>query len=158
MPNLHAYVHRWLVVLRTCSICKPLYGDYCIRSYSAFIGHCFTNIVCFVGKNVTPAQLSAKVRSKLTSLCDEALLKSIQLFPNCKSLVGVGRFAEQRIHEVCKAGSLPHQQMYLLHPSPQNPHANQHWTSTARKRFEELGILPSVNVSEAEAVKRNLLF
>lgn len=119
------------------------------------------------GRNFTPAQLPAHVRRKLTALCDDALLRSVRLFPNCTSLVGVGRFAEERIKAICSVGSLPHQQRYLLHPSPQNPKANKSWTPIARKNFEELGILPPLpkqeagssdcdHVLESGAVKRKL--
>ena len=123
--------------------------------------------IIVAGKNFTPAQLPAQARRKLTELCDDALCKSIKCFTNSKSLVGVGRFAEQRIKEVCKTALLPHRQMYLLHPSPQNPNANKSWTPIARRSFEELGILspvikenvadrPSCQVADDAAVKRKL--
>lgn len=91
------------------------------------------------------------VRRKLIDLCDEALLRSIQMLTASNALVGIGRFAEGRIREICSKWSLPHRQMYLLHPSPQNPHANKHWTPTATRRFEELGLIPVIPQSESLA-------
>ncbi|XP_067929553.1 single-strand selective monofunctional uracil DNA glycosylase-like isoform X1 [Watersipora subatra] len=135
-----------------------------------FFNKCFLFNYCPIalmeksGKNITPAQLPAQVKRTLTALCDEALLQSILLFPNCKSLVGIGRFAEERIKAVCKAGELQHQQKYLLHPSPQNPDANKNWNSRAQKAFEDLGLLSPLPVTNnalvaplsRDAVKRNL--
>ncbi|XP_067929554.1 single-strand selective monofunctional uracil DNA glycosylase-like isoform X2 [Watersipora subatra] len=77
---------------------------------------------------------------------------------------GIGRFAEERIKAVCKAGELQHQQKYLLHPSPQNPDANKNWNSRAQKAFEDLGLLSPLPVTNnalvaplsRDAVKRNL--
>lgn len=85
--------------------------------------------------------MPAKVRNVLTDLCDQALFESIVLFPSCEYLVGVGRFAEERINKVCTKYSLPHKIQYLLHPSPQNPHANKNWNSVARSTFEKIGIV-----------------
>lgn len=93
------------------------------------------------GKNFTPAEMPAAVRRQLTALCDEALAKSVVLFQKCHTMVGIGRFAEARITEVCKAHSLSLNKEYLLHPSPQNPNANKNWYPVARICFEKIGIL-----------------
>lgn len=117
------------------------------------VGKLTQQCAAVVGRNVTPAEMAVGVRHKLTSLCDEALAESVALFENCQSMVGIGRFAESRIAEVCKVYSLPLYQMYLMHPSPQNPHANKHWYAIARQRFEELGILTPGQLSRDDTTQ-----
>lgn len=56
-------------------------------------------------------------------------------------MVGIGRFAQKRIEEICKTHNLNLKPTYLLHPSPQNPYANKHWFRDARVCFEQLGLL-----------------
>ena len=71
-------------------------------------------------------------------------------------MVGIGRFAQKRIEETCKAHSLDLKSKYLLHPSPQNPHANKHWVRDARICFEQLGLIePAVEGSDGDDLENS---
>lgn len=110
--------------------------------------------------------MPAAVRHQMNYLCDEAMIESIRLFSSCSTLVGIGRFAEERIKAICDKYSLPYKQAYLMHPSPRNPTANKEWLRHANKSLQELGILSglskpfdaSMDAAEVnkEAIKRQL--
>lgn len=97
--------------------------------------------------------MSASVRVNLNALCDEAMVQSIKLFPNCKTLIGIGRYAEDRIKRVCKKYQLNYEIGYLMHPSPRNPTANREWSDLATKCLHDFGLLGHPSVDH---VKRDL--
>lgn len=78
-------------------------------------------------RNLIPEQLHKDERQALTAACDQALSAALTaLAPS--ALVGIGRYAERRLHEVAPADIPIH---YLLHPSPANPSANRNWGEQA---------------------------
>lgn len=112
-----------------------------------FFRHCFVHNLCPLlflapsGRNLTPADLPAKQREQLLSICDAALCRQVQLL-GVRLVVGVGRLAEQRARRAL-AGLTPEVQVEgLLHPSPRSPQANKGWETAARERLQELGLLP----------------
>ncbi|XP_051046025.1 single-strand selective monofunctional uracil DNA glycosylase isoform X2 [Phodopus roborovskii] len=112
-----------------------------------FFRHCFVHNLCPLlflapsGRNLTPAELPAKQREQLLTICDAALCRQVQLL-GVRLVVGVGRLAEQRARKAL-AGLSPEVQVEgLLHPSPRSPQANKGWEAAARERLQELGLLP----------------
>ncbi|GAB1299935.1 Single-strand selective monofunctional uracil DNA glycosylase [Apodemus speciosus] len=93
------------------------------------------------GRNLTPAELPAKQREQLLSICDAALCRQVQLL-GVRLVVGVGRLAEQRARKALVGLSPEVQVEGLLHPSPRSPQANKGWEAAARERLQELGLLP----------------
>ncbi len=89
------------------------------------------------GANFTPDKLPAAVRRELFSICDAALLHSVKcLKPDY--VLGVGRFAEQRVASALNGlgmivGGVPH-------PSPASPQANRGWAVQMEASLARLGI------------------
>lgn len=109
--------------------------------------------------------MPAAVRRRLNELCDDAMVRSIRLFPKCKTLIGIGRFAEERVKYVCKNYELNHEIGYLMHPSPRNPTANREWNQHATRCLHTFGLLDHVTSQSdndtnipaaADSVKREL--
>ena len=84
-------------------------------------------------RNLIPEKLSKAERQALTPICDQAL-EEVILALQPKLIVGIGRYAEQRVRAVM-GDKFPLQ--YLLHPSPASPQANKNWDSHADELFEE---------------------
>lgn len=97
--------------------------------------------LCFMvesGANLTPDRLRKAQRQPLFEVCDRALLDVIDTIEP-RAVVGIGRFATQRIRDVLGDRDIPVGQ--LLHPSPASPVANRGWRSTAESQLDELGLL-----------------
>ncbi|MSP91024.1 MAG: single-stranded DNA-binding protein [Myxococcales bacterium] len=91
------------------------------------------------GANRTPDKLPAAEREPLAAACDRALRRTIDHFQP-RFVVGVGKFAEQRIRAVLApvpagvvVGSVPH-------PSPANPLANAGWAAQMDRALAGLGV------------------
>jgi single-strand selective monofunctional uracil DNA glycosylase len=80
-------------------------------------------------RNLTPAGLSAGEARALAPLCDRALLAVIDALQPI-AVVGIGRFAEQRVRDLV-GERLP--VGYLPHPSPASPAANRAWAAMAER-------------------------
>lgn len=81
------------------------------------------------GRNLIPSQLKADEHRALEALCSAALTRVIQrLEPS--AIVALGRYAQNQVQSVVGEGVAVH---YLLHPSPANPTANQHWPAYAEE-------------------------
>lgn len=103
------------------------------------------------GKNLTPDKLPKDERRALFAACDTHLLKIVTaLRPGY--VIGVGKFAEQRIRAalegVSEAGLHPDEESApterpvigsVLHPSPASPQANRGWAEQATAQLIELG-------------------
>ena len=90
------------------------------------------------GRNRTPDKLPAAEREPLFAACDRALERTVDHFgPDL--VVGVGRFAEDRIRAVLGDGS-PAVVGRILHPSPASPLANRDWPGQADAALRELGV------------------
>jgi single-strand selective monofunctional uracil DNA glycosylase len=112
-----------------------------------FFRRCFVHNYCplaFVtdtGANLTPDKLARADQAALFAVCDR-LLRAVVDALEPQICVGVGGFAEQRLHQVLdgvplrravRIGRLPH-------PSPASPAANRGWERLADQAFAELGI------------------
>ncbi|MFP4502805.1 MAG: uracil-DNA glycosylase family protein [Candidatus Hydrogenedentota bacterium] len=98
--------------------------------------------LCFLecsGRNRTPDKLPKAEREPLFDLCDDALRSVVNtLTPT--AIVGIGKFAEQRIAATFPGA--PYTTGSIPHPSPANPQANRGWAGAVNARLTELGLLP----------------
>ena len=89
------------------------------------------------GRNRTPDKLPTAQRQPLLDVCDAALQQAIaHLQP--EYAVGIGRFAEQRLHRVL--GDSPITIGSIVHPSPANPIANRGWSQLIEAQLNGLGV------------------
>jgi single-strand selective monofunctional uracil DNA glycosylase len=89
------------------------------------------------GKNLTPDRLPGRSGERLFRQCDEHLRRVVDIL-NIEVAIGVGGFAEQRLHETFPDGSLKIGR--ILHPSPASPAANRDWAGTATRELRALGV------------------
>lgn len=89
------------------------------------------------GRNRTPNNLRAMEREPLIEICDRALRRTIEEM-NPGSVVGVGRFAEERAREALKETGVPVGR--ITHPSPANPRANRGWAALVVQELSAMGI------------------
>ncbi|XP_034275005.1 single-strand selective monofunctional uracil DNA glycosylase [Pantherophis guttatus] len=102
--------------------------------------HCPLLFVSQSGRNLTPADLPAAQREQLLQICDDALCEAVKLL-GVATVIGVGRFAEQRAHKALSAAGIPVRVEGVMHPSPRNPKANKGWDAIIRAKLEELGLM-----------------
>jgi single-strand selective monofunctional uracil DNA glycosylase len=89
------------------------------------------------GRNRTPDKLRAAERTALQAVCDHALRQTAAcLHP--RYVVGVGRFAEERVRAAL--GQTAVKVGGITHPSPANPKANRGWQVRIVKELGELGV------------------
>jgi len=93
----------------------------------------------FSGANVTPDKLSAEESAPLFEICDRALAKTIELLEP-EWVIGIGGFAEKRIHSVKEQIKHKFYIAKILHPSPANPRANTGWQGEVIKSLTDLGV------------------
>ncbi|MBN2535587.1 MAG: single-stranded DNA-binding protein [Spirochaetales bacterium] len=95
------------------------------------------------GKNITPNTLNKKDRDCLHRVCDTFLLETIRLLMP-RFVIGIGKFAEERIHKSLLRADSPEAMEYstgsILHPSPANPAANTDWAGKATRQLIDLGV------------------
>jgi len=105
------------------------------------------------GENLTPDKLPAAEREPLLAACDEHLARLLAWF-RPEWAVGVGRFAENRLREVCAQaergageGRVPGRRPAAVprvagipHPSPASPAANRGWAAEVTRRLREAGV------------------
>jgi single-strand selective monofunctional uracil DNA glycosylase len=97
--------------------------------------------LCFFladGSNLTPDKLSVAVRRNLFAVCDIALRHTVECLQP-RHVLGVGRFAEQRVAAALagfdvKIGGVPH-------PSPASPLANRGWAAQLEASLSRHGIV-----------------
>ena len=89
------------------------------------------------GRNRTPDKLPAAESADLFAACDQALREMVAAL-DPRLVVGVGKFAEERVRGVFGAG--PPRVGGLLHPSPASPLANRGWAERAEAQLRELGV------------------
>ena len=88
-------------------------------------------------RNLTPDKLSHAQSRELFRLCDQHLRETVAaLQPDW--VIGVGRFAEERIREALDAESINVGR--ILHPSPASPLANKNWAGQAHGQLQTMGI------------------
>ena len=107
------------------------------RCFSELVVHNYCPLLLLqaTGANLPPERLTQAARMTLEQVCDRHLrILVASLSPAW--LVGVGRYATQRLEKV-----FPDQQVVgILHPSPASPAANRDWAGTVTKTFEDAGI------------------
>ena len=81
------------------------------------------------GHNLIPSALKADEQRPLDAICSEALHHVVRILEPT-AVVGFGRYAEKRVRDLV-GERVP--VIYLLHPSPANPTANQHWAEYAEE-------------------------
>lgn len=81
------------------------------------------------GRNLTPEHLNQRETAALAAVCDRALAAAVRTLEPT-TIVGIGRYAEQRARAVLGAGA---DVRYLIHPSPANPAANRNWPELVEK-------------------------
>jgi len=89
------------------------------------------------GRNRTPDKLPKVEREPLFSACDEALCATVDLLQP-ELVIGIGRFAEQRIRKAVTNRAV--RIASILHPSPANPRANRDWARQVEEALSCLGI------------------
>lgn len=110
-----------------------------------FFKHCLVYNycpLCFIdagGKNVAPNNLSPAEREKLTLLCDQAIRDIVEVLqPN--TLVGVGKWTEDRLVRIQKKFNLPIRVVGIMHPSPLNARANTNYAGQVKAELDRLAI------------------
>ncbi len=111
----------------------------------AFFSHHFVANYCPLifmeagGKNLTPDKLSKEERQALFAACDDHLLQIVATL-RPKYVIGVGKFAEQRIRAAIETASTEGPVIgSVLHPSPASPKANRGWAEQATAQLVSIG-------------------
>lgn len=89
------------------------------------------------GRNRTPDKLPRKEKETLFAVCDEALVKTIDLL-HPETVIGVGKFAFEQAQRALR--ERPVQVGRISHPSPANPIANAGWSTVVEEELAALGI------------------
>ncbi len=88
-------------------------------------------------RNATPDHLPAEERKLLEALCDRYLECVIDLIKP-DYLIGVGKYAEKRI--LSNPAAKGKVVSSIIHPSPGNPQANNHWQENTEEKLRSLNI------------------
>lgn len=99
--------------------------------------HCPLAFLEDSGRNRTPDKLPSAEREPLMGVCDEALVKMVELI-SPRMVIGVGAFAFKRARLVF--GDDGPELGTILHPSPASPAANRGWAPQVDKQLEAIGI------------------
>lgn len=141
---------------------RPIYGWECPRSEvsgqriwgwakntfgspEAFFASCFIANYCPLtfleesGRNRTPDQLKKSEQQLLFSICDQALIETIE-YLRPASVVGVGHFTYQRATHILPRLSYIPRLVRAIHPSPANPQANHDWDVSMTRILLDLGV------------------
>lgn len=92
------------------------------------------------GRNITPDKIAAGDRALLFKACD-AHLASLAAALSPRWMIGIGRFAEQRLHAVSDSEGWKGIQIAAIpHPSPASPKANRDWAGETERLLVSLGV------------------
>lgn len=91
------------------------------------------------GANLTPDKLSAAEMAPVEEACLKHLQEVIALLKP-SWLIGVGGFAEERLHRAAEACGSKANVGRILHPSPASPAANRGWSEAASRQLAALGV------------------
>jgi len=91
------------------------------------------------GANLTPDKLPAAEMAPVEQACLNHLSELIPLLEPA-FLIGVGAFAEERLHRAAAACGSTARIGRILHPSPASPAANRGWAQAATRQLAELGV------------------
>lgn len=91
------------------------------------------------GANITPDALRGPSRDALFAACDTALSEALRILQP-QAVIGIGRFAEQRVQAVAEPMGV--RIGHVMHPSPANPRSNAGggWGAHMDATAAELGI------------------
>jgi single-strand selective monofunctional uracil DNA glycosylase len=111
------------------------------RFFARFFVHNYCPLVFMEesGRNRTPDKLPRAEREPLFAACDRALAATVDhLAP--RWVIGIGRFAEERVRSV--VGERPGGPVLgcVLHPSPASPAANADWGGQVERELGRLGV------------------
>lgn len=90
------------------------------------------------GANITPDKAPADLMAPCLEACDEHLAAALAVL-RPRTVIGVGKWAEQRVRRVVEARGLEAEVASILHPSPASPAANRGWLPAVRAQLEALG-------------------
>ena len=92
------------------------------------------------GRNLTPDHVNRPDQAALFAVCDRFLSDVIEAL-RPQWLVGIGRFAEQRLRAVLgSTGSGDMRVTSIMHPSPANPRSQKNWSEQASAALEREGV------------------
>lgn len=91
------------------------------------------------GANLTPDKISAAEMAPVEKACQKHLQEVIGILQP-SYLIGVGGFAEERLHRAAAACGSFAVVGRILHPSPASPAANRGWAEIASRQLEALGV------------------
>lgn len=128
----------WGLMAQRFGTADNFFSDHCVMNYCPLV---------FLdsgkrAKNITPDKLPKGEQRALEDLCD-GYLRDILLLVQPKYLVGVGKYAEQKLSRVAealeKSGAGPYVIGSILHPSPGNPQANHGWSEKTIEKMCAFG-------------------
>lgn len=91
------------------------------------------------GRNRVPEKLPKQEREPLFVACDRAMLRTIEHFQP-RYVIGVGKFAEDRLRAVLAGSKLDPIIGRVPHPSPASPLANAGWAPLVDAALRDLGL------------------
>lgn len=91
------------------------------------------------GRNLTPDKFPGELTADLFAACDTFLEAAVEALEPAWVL-GVGRFALERIERVFGRSPEGFRVGTILHPSPASPVANRGWADAAQRQLDALGI------------------
>jgi single-strand selective monofunctional uracil DNA glycosylase len=112
---------------------KDFFKDHFVLNYCPLVWMSET------GANLTPDKLPAAEMAPVEEACLTHLQEVIALMKPTY-LIGVGGFAEERLHRAAEMGGSKATLGRVLHPSPASPAANRGWAEAASKQLASLGI------------------
>ncbi len=92
------------------------------------------------GANRVPEKLPRAEREVLFAACDRAMFRTVEHFKP-RFVVGVGRFAEDRLRAVLEGSRIEVIIGGVPHPSPASPQGNAGWSPLASRALRDLGVL-----------------
>lgn len=92
------------------------------------------------GRNRVPEKLPKEEREPMFAACDRAMLRTMQHFEP-RFVIGVGKFAEDRLRSVLDGTGIEVIIGRVPHPSPASPLANAGWSDLMTKALADLGLL-----------------
>jgi single-strand selective monofunctional uracil DNA glycosylase len=94
------------------------------------------------GRNRTPDKLPAAEMGPVQAACDAHLAGALEIL-DPQWAIGIGGFAERRLHDVrsrVKSGETMRIST-ILHPSPASPAANRGWAEAVEAKLKALGLI-----------------
>ncbi|XP_015908983.1 single-strand selective monofunctional uracil DNA glycosylase [Parasteatoda tepidariorum] len=125
----------WSYLAETCKTPEKFFQHCYVHNY------CPISMMTATAKNITPPELKANEKKLLLDICDESLIQIINLL-GVKCIVGIGKFAEDRVKKVLKTHAITNIAVIgIMHPSPINPAANKGWKNIVHQQLENSGVL-----------------